>query len=169
MDEIWKDIPNFEGLYQASTLGKIRSLDRTAPNGRFIKGITLKPVMRPDGYAQITRYMGNNKHKIELVHRLVATAFLGEIPEGYVVDHIDHNRSNNAISNLRYLPKPINDSQGGKAQGKAIKQIDANGNIKAEYPSVSEAHRQTGVHTSCIIHVCQGKRKTAGGYKWQYA
>lgn len=167
--EIWKDIPGFEGLYQASTLGNIRSLDRIAPNGRFMKGIVVKPVSRPDGYMQITRYMGNGKHKIELVHRLVAIAFLGEIPQGYVVDHIDHNRANNAVGNLRYLPKPINDGQGGKAQGRAIRQIDRNGNTVAEYPSIAEAHRQTGIQASCIIFVCQGKRHTTGGFKWQYA
>jgi hypothetical protein len=169
MNEIWKTVPGFEGLYEASTMGNIRSLDRMTADGRSVKGRVLKPVKRPDGYMQITKYLGEGKHAIELVHRLVAKAFFGDIPEGYVVDHIDHNRQNNAIDNLRYLPKPINDSQGGKVQGKAIQQLDLDGNVVAEFPSIAEAHRTTKINHSSIVLTCQHKRKTAGGFKWQYA
>lgn len=169
MTEIWKPVPQFEGVYSVSNLGRVKSVDRITADGRFVKGKHIKPVKRPDGYLQISRYKGNGKMRIELIHRLVAKAFLGEPPKGYVVDHIDRNRANNNIENLRYIPKPENDSQGGKAQGKAVRQYNLQGELITVYPSIAEANRQTNVQGSDIIRNCQGKRRTAGGFKWEYA
>lgn len=166
--EIWKPIPDYEEYYRVSNLGNVKSLNRITTDGRSVKGKLLTPVKRPDGYMQISRYT-EGKQKTELVHRLVAKAFLlGEAPKGYVVDHIDHNRANNSIDNLRYLPKAENDSQGGKVQGKTVAQYNLNGERIKVFSSVAEAYRATNIHDGDITRVCNGKRKSAGGYRWQY-
>jgi hypothetical protein len=166
--ETWVRIPNYEDHYFVSNYGNVKSIDRLTADGRHVKGKVLKPVVRPDGYLQISRYMSDGKQKIELVHRLVASAFLGEIPDGYVVDHIDRNRANNNINNLRYILKKENDGQGGKTQGKKVIQLDKCGDIVGKYLSVSDAHRKTGINHGDICRSCNGKRKTAGGFCWRY-
>ena len=168
MDEIWKTVPECE-RYEVSNLGNVRSVDRTTADGRKVKGRNIKPIPREDGYLQISRYIGDGRQKIELVHRLVAAAFLGLPPEGCVVDHIDRNRTNNAVENLRYLPKAENDSQSRDKLGKAVKQYNIEGELVKMYLSVKDASRQTNIDNGDISRACNGKRKNAGGYFWRYA
>lgn len=93
--EIWKSIPGYEGLYEASDMGNFRSIK----NG-IIK--ILKPRFFWTGYVSI-QLSKNSKHKTFTGHKLVWLAFNGEIPDNYVIDHIDMNKSNNNLSNLRLL------------------------------------------------------------------
>lgn len=106
MEEIWKSIPEFEGYYEASSLGRIRSLDviRTAPNGGewVKKGQILKPRVIND-FGHLGVKLSVNGVKCDrTVHYLVATAFHGERPEGLLIRHLDGRPSNNAPSNLAY-------------------------------------------------------------------
>lgn len=101
--EIWKDIPDYEGYYQASDLGNIRGVDRVIVNSlgrnKTIKGEIIKPVIGKDGYLKLN--LGKNGNKVTFrVHRLVMTAFHGY--SELVVDHINNNIKDNRLENLRY-------------------------------------------------------------------
>jgi len=104
MEEIWKEIPGYVGLYEVSNLGKVRSLDRYVNSrwdkDKLIKGQILKPKL-DKGYLMLgLRSIGNKK--FIKVHQLVAMAFLGHIPDGFnnVINHIDFNKLNNNVNNL---------------------------------------------------------------------
>lgn len=106
MCEIWKDIPDYEGLYQVSNLGQVKSLERTVlSKTNILKRVherIKKPVIDEHGYCTVSLYK-NNKEKILLVHRIVLAAFVGPCPEDMQVNHIDCNPSNNCLSNLEYV------------------------------------------------------------------
>lgn len=90
--EIWTFIPGYEGVYQVSNLGNVKSF------ARHKDGSLLKPGKASNGYYTVS--FGRNNSKT--VHSLVALAFLGPRPKGMEVLHIDGTRTNNAVSNLRY-------------------------------------------------------------------
>lgn len=96
-EEIWKDVPNYEGLYQVSNLGKVKSFKRK-------KVKILKSSIDFKGY-HVSRLMKLNKAKDFKVHQLVAMAFLGHIPCGYksVIDHINNNSLDNRVENLKIV------------------------------------------------------------------
>lgn len=106
MDEIWKDIPGYEGLYQVSNLGKVKSLERTVVSKtNVVKRVherIKKPVIDEHGYCTVSLYK-NNKERILFVHRIVLAAFVGPCPEGMQVNHIDCNPCNNCLTNLEYV------------------------------------------------------------------
>jgi len=99
--EVWKDIPEFEGLYQVSNLGNVRSLQRVDSRGRKLKGRLLKAALCSPTYIGVN-LSKNGKSKTITVHKLVAYAFLNHKPCGYelVVNHIDTNPTNNNLNNL---------------------------------------------------------------------
>lgn len=103
--EEWRDIPGWEGYYQASSLGKIRSVDRVIvqSNGstREFAGRVLKLHEDRNGYIKVLLHRGKRK-KNDYVHRLVMIAFKGPCPDGHEVCHNDGSRSNNCVANLRY-------------------------------------------------------------------
>ena len=105
--EIWKGIPNYEGFYEVSHLGNVRSLKRriTKSNGvtQTRKSINLKPYKSKGGYLVVDLRTPSNRKAMH-VHKLVAIAFLNHKPNGYkglIVDHIDNNRLNNKLENLQ--------------------------------------------------------------------
>jgi hypothetical protein len=100
MQEIWKSIVGFEGLYEVSNFGQVRSLDRTLAHGRF-KGKPLKLRDNSLGYYCVVLCDGKEHNK--RVHQLVAEAFIGPRPEGLVVNHKDSNPKNNCVDNLEYI------------------------------------------------------------------
>lgn len=108
--EIWKDISGYEGLYQISNFGRVKSLDRILPHDVFgkwkIKGKILKlGLNKPNGYLHVTLYDNNKKASIKSIHRLVAEAFVNNInPSLYTqVDHVDCNKLNNRFDNLQWV------------------------------------------------------------------
>ena len=110
MQEIWKDIPGYEGFYQASNIGRIRSVDRLAPNKKYgengkrrWKGVVLKAKRTADNCDRVTLWKCG-KGKDWLTYRLVAMAFLGMPPnEKYTINHKDGNRLNNKVENLEWM------------------------------------------------------------------
>ena len=105
-EEVWKDIPGYEGRYQASTQGRIRSLDRkvrVVAHGteatRAVKGRILRPGSCKTGHVSVVLGHGANG---SLVHQLIALTFLGPCPKGKEVLHNDGNPKNNKLENLRY-------------------------------------------------------------------
>ena len=111
--EIWKDIPGYEGLYQVSNIGRVKSLGRMVKHSsggyRTVRERILKPNVDNHGYLQVG-LSKNCKIKTIKIHQLVAIGFLNHKPSGYniVVDHIDNNPLNNCVNNLQLITPRLN-------------------------------------------------------------
>lgn len=111
MEEIFKDIKDYEGLYQISNLGTVKSLDRISPDGRNLKGVVLEKALSLGyHYVNLTKNGIGIKHR---VHKLVAIHFLDHKPCGYdiVINHKDFNRQNNNVNNLELISARDNTNQ----------------------------------------------------------
>ena len=193
MEEIWKDIQGYEGLYQVSNLGKIKSLNRISCINRQLTGKILNPIKQISGYYSIG-LSKNAEVKLFLIHRLVAEAFIPN-PNNYpCVNHKDENKQNNFVwvnkdgtvdlekSNLEWCTVKYNSNYGTRNKrlsdnhkgilnthkSKSILQFDLKNNYIKEYPSVAEVNRQLGYGISTICNCCKGKYKQAYGYIWKY-
>lgn len=109
MSEEWRDIPGFEGTYQASNLGNIRRISSSytyvkngKPLNRKKQGQLLKPKYKKHGYAFVALGVGKTKPVYKHIHRLVAAAFLGDNPN-LQVNHKDQNKTNNRLNNLEWV------------------------------------------------------------------
>ena len=107
MKEIWKPIDGYEGLYEVSNLGRVRSLEFRNGSGTYSRVSVMTPTDNGHGY-KIVGLSLKNKRRNHYVHRLVANAFCDNPDEGEVVDHIDHDRSNNSADNLRWISQREN-------------------------------------------------------------
>lgn len=160
MKEKWKDIPNYEGLYQASNFGRIRNAKKKI----------LKSYKRKDGYEKIN-LIKNKKKKTFYVHRIIAKTFLNEQKGKYDINHIDENKSNNSINNLEYCTNDYNNKYGtrgkriSKKLNKAVFQYDLNGNFIKKWKSQKEASKK--LHIFNISSVISNRRKSAGGFLWR--
>ena len=161
-NEIWKDIPNYEGIYQVSNLGRIKSL-------LFNKEKILKTRIHPNGYELI-----NLKGKTYRVHHLVAITFLDN-PNNYKeINHKNEIKNDNCVSNLEWCDRKYNCNYGSlpkqvsKRFRKKIAIIDDKNNERCCFESAMSAERILNIDHSSIIKCCKGKMKTAGGYKWRY-
>lgn len=177
MREIWRAIPDFEGLYEVSNLGNVKRLktERTNGTGNYKRQerILVKRVNNK-GYELVDLYKCGKVFQL-LVHRLVAMAFI-ENPFGYcVVNHKDENIKNNCVENLEWCTQKYNMNYGtvkekiGKANSIPVMQKDLHGNVIKTFCSAMEAQRETGIRNGNINECCKMKRKTAGGYLWEYA
>ena len=183
--EIWKDLTGYIGIYQVSNNGRIKSLSRkiARKNGQIaiVKEKILKPKKDRYGYFFIV-LSNNNIRKTILVHRLVAAAFIpnpDNLPE---IDHIDGDRINNRVNNLRWCTRkqnannPISIERYRKAGiiQKPYKQLQIpvqqlkDGFLIGSYSSIREAERTTGIAHTSISRVIRGTLNTVGGYKWKY-
>lgn len=102
MTELWKDISGYEGLYQISNLGNVKSLERINRNGRLVHERILIPSVGGSGYLQVN-LSKDNKAKIHQIHRLVAMKYIDNPENKQQVDHIDNIKSNNCAKNLRWV------------------------------------------------------------------
>ena len=167
--EEWRDIPGYEGLYQASTDGRIRTVEgKTTSSARFKERHWKSRIMkgRGDNYTTGKRVClwKDGKCKEFLVARLVALTFLGTPPEGYTVNHIDGNRLNNAINNLEWLSIGDNIRHGFRtglftASQRKVVLIDVYG-ITFEFPSMREASSFLGRNHGYVSD-CAKSRKNA--------
>ena len=179
--EIWKPISGYEGFYEVSNLGRIRSLERNVEcsdgRKRKIKDRTLKGSSYSGGYSGVTLHK-DGCAKFVNIHRIVAEAFVPNPLEKEEVNHKDENPSNNHASNLEWVTCKENINYGTrterarkaivKAQGRAVRQLSIDGELVAEYESLSAACNATGTHVSNITKCAKGAYKTAGGYIWKY-
>lgn len=176
MTEIWKDVKGYEGLYQVSNLGRVRSLIKcnAHPNiPRIMKLHTNKK-----GYAKCHFF-----NKLVSVHRLVEEAFINNSDNKPQVNHKDGNKQNNRADNLEWATNSENQLH-ANANGlnenrkkthlqkvcKRVSQFDSDMNCVGSYESTSQAARITGINQSAISGCCRNLYgyKTAGGYKWAF-
>ena len=167
-NEEWKDIPEYEGLYQASNLGRVKSLKK--PYGLKEKILKQQLVC---GYYQVHLHK-NSIEKNYLVHRLVFEAFNGPIPEGLQVNHINEIKTDNSLSNLNLMTCKENINFGTRNErvankcSKPVLQYDLQDILIKEYQSVIQVERETGFANGNIVNCCKGRYKQAYGYKWKY-
>lgn len=178
MEEVWKDIQGYEGYYQVSNKGNVRSVDREvrcSNSIRFYKGRILSQCEDDHGYYRVLLSKAG-KHRSSQVHRLVAEAFIenpNDLPE---VNHKDEISKNNCVENLEWCSKKYNLEYGTGRQRsvqmhrKAVIQFDMNGNFIAEYDGVNTAARaiRKPKDATAITKCCGGKKQTAHGYIWRY-
>ena len=160
--EAFVKIDGFEN-YEVSNLGKVRNIK----SGRI-----LKPWIIPNGYL-VHQLCENNKKKNLLLHRIIATAFIDNPEKKPQVNHIDENKLNNDLSNLEWCTERENAIHGTRTKRVAEKlsqkviQLDLNDNILNVFKSMRQAERETGIDATSISACCNGKRKSAGRFKWR--
>lgn len=184
MNEIWRDIPNFEGCYQASTEGRIKSLSRiTIGENRYtIREHILKGNISVAGYV-IVHLSKDGTHKYKKVHKLVALTFpeiCGKPFPGAEVMHLDDCKTNNKATNLRWgtrkenanwndLPKRIHQKLiNHPAMSIPICQYTKDGELVRIWLSNHDIQRELGYDRKSIKWACIGKQNTAYGYVWKY-
>ena len=188
--EIWKDVPGWEGYYQASTLGRIRGVDRRIWNGKGYftkKGVILKHCYDKRGYPRVCFRRGD-KPKVFTVHRLIALTFIPNPENKRTVNHKDGIKTNNFLDNLEWNTYSENTRHAvknglhkgnpswkgkyGKDHNKSKEVIQISlidGFEINRFGSIKEAERKTNISSQSISNVCLGKRNKAGGFKWRHA
>ena len=175
MEEIWSDIPGYEGMYQISNHGRVKSLERYDTIGRRLKEKYLSNILGKNGYYYTTLTV-NSVYKHPYIHRLVAEAFIPN-PEGKpCIDHIDGDTTNNDISNLRWCTHQENCSYPLTCSRKVeshptigkVYQYDSDMTLVGEYDGICAAARATGLAKTHISANCHGKAKTCGGYLFSF-
>ena len=179
MTEVWKDIPGYEGLYQVSDKGNVRSI-----NWRN-KGVIrdLRSREHPCGYRQVL-LRANGITRMVTIHRLVASAFIPNPNNLPQVNHIDENKANNDVRNLEWCSASYNvkysiyrhpERKHGTKQpawkygNEKIVQLDLNDNVVKVWGGTPELIRDTPWGVSNIVCCCNGGRKTAYGFRWRFA
>lgn len=171
--EVWKDIAGYEGLYQISNFGNVKSFYMWNIN-KYIKRKQpkiLKLTENEHGYYRVS-LIKNKKRKHKRVHRLVAEAFIPNIENKPQVNHIDGNKQNNCVDNLEWATRDENMKHAWRTglinTTKKIFQYDINNNLIKEWKSLSEAGRKIGICPQSICECAKGKIKTSGGFIWRY-
>ena len=171
MKEIWKDIKGYEGLYQVSNKGTVKSLNYHQTGEERIK----KPKINRGGYLQVMLHRDGNR-KTLLVHRLVLMTFAPiDNMSALQVNHKDEDKTNNKLENLEWCNSKYNNNYGTRTQRteKPVVQLDRNSNeIVNVFNSAREAKRQ-GFNPGNITRCCKNKFNRPGnniykGYKWMY-
>lgn len=164
--EVWKDVVGYEGLYQVSDLGRVKSLPR--PPVRY-QGREMTQHCDSKGYKRLW-LCKEGVSKNYKVHRLVAEAFIPNPNNLPQVNHKDEDKSNNFVGNLEWCDNRYNATYNGRMEkitrkiSRRVRCLETN----VLYDSVKEASRKTGVAHSNIVYVCQGKFKQAKGYHFKY-
>lgn len=186
--ETWKWIDGYKNMYQVSSLGHVRSVDRyvyceVSPNKlQHLCGKILKQGYNHKGYP-IVYLSKDGKQKTITVHRLVAQAFIDNPLKLPQVNHIDGNKTNNQVDNLEWCDNSYNqkhahdnglfpsyeETVGWGRPAKPVAMLDFNTKeILRIFKTLSSAGREMGINQANIRSVCVGKRNHAGGYAWKF-
>lgn len=179
--EVWKPIIGYEGCYEVSNFGNVRSLPRTVnatwKNGKKgfyqVDGKILTPkecTRNKKGYQTYLQVClsVNGVHKYAMIHRLVAEAFLPKQKGRDVVNHKDGDKHNNNVSNLEWVTHQENARHSlDVLSNKVLSPVECV-EKKKKFRSMKEASAESGVHHSAISMAASGKRRTAGGFHWRY-
>lgn len=185
-DEIWKDIKGFEGLYQVSNKGRIKRLYRRVVDSRGVIQIfnesLLSCTINVHGYYQTT--LRKNRRKINIkLHRCVAEAFIDNLEDKPLVDHIDGNKLNNTADNLHWVTTSENIfnentyntfkenvTKARKSERIPVYQLDDNYKIIRRFDCADDAAKELGCSAPLIRNACNPNHKhyKAKGYHWSY-
>jgi len=179
MEEIWKEIKDYEGLYEVSNLGRVRRIKDWCGNKNAKKFKPclriLKPKLNNANKYYLVSLSKNSKVKYVRIHKLVAETFIPNLEGLKCVNHKDGNKLNNRLDNLEWTTYSGNLSHAIKmglkkydSISKPVAQYSLSGEKINEYKSIMEAQRQTGINNSLICRCCKGKQNTSGGYVWKY-
>lgn len=178
MARLWRDIEGFEGLYQISNLGEVKSLMRTIERGdgvkMNIKEKILKPQIGNHGYLTVSLCSIDKKIVTKRIHRLVAEAFIPNSNNLPQVNHKDENKLNNKVDNLEWCTQQYNLKYGEAAQignitrRKPVLQYSLDGELIAEHESTLAAAKAIGVYQGNISKVCRGETETAKGFIFKF-
>lgn len=171
--EIWRDIPKYEGLYQVSNYGRVKSLNYK----RTHKEKIINPAIHPSGHLHVLLYKDGSSKTFQ-IHRLVAEAFIPNPNKSKIVHHIDHNPQNNRIENLEWLNRASHQAlHNVESRSKIVYQYTLEGELVKIWESASEASRQTNISFGNICNCCRGgfyykgkwiDKRQSNGYKWSY-
>jgi len=186
--EIWKDIKGYEGKYQVSNFGRVKSVERFRVGNKGAKTLVPERIriqsVKSNGYNEVTLW-SNAKNINAKVHRLVAVAFIDNSDNKPTVNHKNGIKTDNRVENLEWATRSENSQHSwdnwmqrsvllGKNGGLhpasiAVIKMDSNNNELRKYNSVIEASLDVGCSSTHICSCCKGKYETAKGYKWKYA
>lgn len=172
METIWRDVPGFEGLYQASNQGEVRSKRQVLKERNHRNGSVVYKAVCFSVQGAVTNHY---------VHRAVWEAFNGPIPEGMQIGHLDEDPGNNKLENLMLCTPQENLAWGthnervkraNQGKTKDIVQYDMDGNVVKEWCSLHEIENALGFSRKMIKACCEKERPWKGneykGYKWKY-
>lgn len=180
---MWKEINGFEGYFEVSTDGKVRSVDRSISYidskgnlvSKFIRGaekkLTASKGRDSNGYL-VVNLTKEGKRNIKFVHSLVANTFIQNPNNLPTVNHKDGNKHNNNVSNLEWATYSQNNFHAlnkglRNPRGNPIAQYDMSGRLVNTYKSTCEASRVTGITRSSISHCVNGRCNSASGFLWK--
>lgn len=172
-NEEWKDIKDYEGLYQISNYGRVKSLPKAhnTKNKYISRTKILKCGYKLTGYLFVNLYKDKQKRMFSL-HYLVANHFLTNDNDYPLVMHLDNNKRNNHISNLKFgtFKENIQSAydDGLHSNMKAVVQFDKYDNIINIYKSITEASLLTNISITSICNCLSNRSKSAGKYIWKY-
>lgn len=183
MKEIWKDVPGYEGLYQVSNLGRIRSYEKYKRAGRhtsvyYCPSKIIKSFSAGVGYQRVNLFKDRKGRQLS-VHRLVAMAFIPNPDNLPQVNHKDEDKTNNRLDNLEWCTAKYNSNYGthpyrltvkGRKKPKKSKEVGQytkSGELIGTYPSICEASRKAKVDRGSISNAINGRYLQAGGYYWR--
>lgn len=177
--EIWKDIEGYEGYYQVSNLGRVKSVERFVDNGygprgavRSIKEKILKQGKTNKGYCFVILCKNSTKNNV-LVHRVVAKAFIpnpNNLPE---INHKSENKAENFVENIEWCSKKYNCNYGHRNRKKIhtmrhLIQMDLSCNEIMIWFSCAACQKETGFDSAFLRKAANGQTPTAYGFKWRY-
>lgn len=177
-NEEWRDIIGYEGKYQVSCFGRVRSVERVIKTNRLnitklVKGRIMKLKLRREGYLEVNLWL-DGKYKTHKVHRLVAMAFIVN-PNNYKeINHKDENKANNHINNLEWCTSKYNANYGGRnkrcalSKSKAVVQLNIAGEVIARHVSLTAAGASVGGNAQGVFLCVKGKINTYKGFIWKY-
>ena len=188
MNETWKDVVGYEGFYQVSNLGRVKSLDRIVKHSegyeRIHNGRILKPLLDREGYQCLSLHK-ESKYKKVKIHRLVALAFIDNPLNKQEVNHLNEIKENNNSDNLEWSTRKENESWGTKRyrgksntdykeiarnNSKKVMQLDLEGNLIRVWDNLTEIFKEHGYSKGNVSMCCNGKyNKPLYGFIWKHA
>ncbi|MCT3326802.1 endonuclease [Lacticaseibacillus paracasei] len=171
--EIWKDIEGYEGLYQVSNMGRVRSLDRKDAREHRIKGKMLADCRTRCGYRMVGLHQGGNA-KCWLIHRLVAMTFIPN-PNGYLeINHKNEDKTDNVVPNLEWCTREYNNNYGthNEHMAKALEQpiyVISGSGLRYFFRSSKKAAELLGLDGRSVSACLHGKQKHCHSFSFEWA